>query len=145
MSAYARSKTFSGGLNTGSSANTRLANHSLMVIGCMNGGSSPLVSSATQPIAAGRRHAALVARREEELRLLERRLGCLPVSEILPNTDREAAAFRPELVRRLAALPAQMFHSVEALVRRGLPAARISTPPIYLLADPFPPVSPVQR
>jgi hypothetical protein len=38
-----------------------------------------------------------------------------------------------------------MFHSVEALVRRGLPAARISTPPIYLLADPFPPVSPVQR
>jgi putative intracellular protease/amidase len=65
-----------------------------------------------------RRHAALVQRREQELRLLERHLGRLPVSEILPNTDREAAAFRPELVRRLEALQPQRFYSVEALVRR---------------------------
>lgn len=64
-----------------------------------------------------RRHAALVQRREQELRLLERHLGRLPVSEILPNTDREAAAFRPALLGRLAALPAQRFSSVEALVR----------------------------
>lgn len=64
------------------------------------------------------RRAALIARREQELRLLERHLGRLPVSEVLPNTDREAAAFRPELVRRLATLPEQTFPSVEALVRR---------------------------
>jgi putative intracellular protease/amidase len=65
-----------------------------------------------------RRHAELVQRREHELQLLERHLGRLPVSEILPNTEPEAAAFRPELVRRLAGLPTQTFHSVEALVRR---------------------------
>jgi hypothetical protein len=64
------------------------------------------------------RHADLVARREAELQVLERHLGRLPVSEILTNTDREAAAFRPELIRRLAALPERTLHSVEALVRR---------------------------
>ena len=64
------------------------------------------------------RHPALVARREQDLQVLERHLGRLPVSEVLPNSDREAAAFRPELVRRLDALPEQTFRSVEALVRR---------------------------
>jgi putative intracellular protease/amidase len=64
------------------------------------------------------RHATLVERREQELQLLERHLGRLPVSEILPNTEREATAFRPDLVRRLAKLPTQTFHSLEALVRR---------------------------
>jgi putative intracellular protease/amidase len=65
-----------------------------------------------------RRHADLVQRHEQELQLLERHLGRLLVSDVLPNTDREAAAFRPGLVRRLEALPTKAFHSVEALVRR---------------------------
>lgn len=64
------------------------------------------------------RHADLARRREEELRLLERQLGRLPVSETLPNTEPEVAAFHPELVRRLAALPTRTFHSLESLVQR---------------------------
>ncbi|MFI5621418.1 hypothetical protein [Streptomyces sp. NPDC051567] len=65
-----------------------------------------------------RRHADLVERREQELQLLERHLGRLPVSEILPRTDPEAAAFRPELVKRMETLPAKAYHSVQDLVRR---------------------------
>ena len=64
------------------------------------------------------RHATLVARREEELRLLERHLGRIPISDILPNTERDVVALHPEIVARLAPLPQQDFPSVEALVRR---------------------------
>ncbi|MFF7476881.1 hypothetical protein [Streptomyces sp. NPDC008092] len=64
------------------------------------------------------RRASLVARREEELRLLERHLGRLPVSENLPNTDKEAAAFRGELVERLSRLEEKNFLSFQELVRR---------------------------
>lgn len=64
------------------------------------------------------RHASLVARREQELQLLERHLGRIPVSEVLPNTEREAAAFRTELVARLARLPEHTFLSVEELILR---------------------------
>src|SRR5690349_24203606 len=65
-----------------------------------------------------RRHASLAARRERELQLLERHLGRLPVSDILPNTERDLVALHPEVVARLATLPQQEFPSVEALVRR---------------------------
>ena len=64
------------------------------------------------------RHPDLVARREQELQLLERHLGRIPVSEVLPNTEREAAAFRTELVARLSRLPEHTFPSVEELVLR---------------------------
>ena len=64
------------------------------------------------------RHASLAARREEELRLLERHLGQLPVSDVLPNTEREVADLHPTIVARLAQLPRRAFPSVEALVRR---------------------------
>lgn len=65
-----------------------------------------------------RRHASLAARREQELRLLERHLGRLPVSDVLPSTEPDVAALHPEIVARLAKLPQRDFPSVEALVRR---------------------------
>jgi hypothetical protein len=40
------------------------------------------------------------------------------VSEVLPSTEREAAAFRTELVARLARLPEHTFLSVEELILR---------------------------
>jgi len=64
------------------------------------------------------RHGGLAARREEELLLLERHLGQVPVSDVLPNTEREIAALHPELVARLSQLPQRTFPSIEALVRR---------------------------
>jgi putative intracellular protease/amidase len=64
------------------------------------------------------RHASLTARREQELQLLERHLGRLPVSDVLPNTERDVVALHPEVVARLAKLPQRTFPSFEALVRR---------------------------
>src|SRR6266496_1158818 len=47
------------------------------------------------------RHPELVARREQEVQLLERHMGRIPVSELLPNSEPELAEYRPELIRRL--------------------------------------------
>lgn len=63
-------------------------------------------------------HPDLVARREQELKLLERHLGRLPVSDLLPASEPELAEFRPELIRRLDALPQRTFHSLQELVLR---------------------------
>src|SRR6266487_3954706 len=40
------------------------------------------------------RHPELVARREQEVRLLERHIGRIPVSELLPNSEPELAEYR---------------------------------------------------
>src|SRR6266536_2681378 len=64
------------------------------------------------------RHPDLVARREQEVRLLERHLGRIPVSELLPNSEPELAEYRPELIRRLDKLPEGTFHSLQDLVQR---------------------------
>jgi putative intracellular protease/amidase len=64
------------------------------------------------------RHPDLVARREQEIELLERHLGRIPVSEVLPSTEREVAAFRTELVTRLARLQENTFLSAQELVLR---------------------------
>ena len=64
------------------------------------------------------RHPELVARREQEVQLLERHIGRIPVSELLPGSEPELAEFRPELIRRLDQLPQQTFHSLEDLVQR---------------------------
>jgi len=64
------------------------------------------------------RHPELVARREQEVRLLERHLGRIPVSELLPNSEPELAEYRPELIRRLEKLPEGTFHALQDLVRR---------------------------
>jgi putative intracellular protease/amidase len=65
-----------------------------------------------------RRHPELVARREQEVRLLERHIGRIPVSELLPNSEPELAEYRPELIRRLNKLPKGTFHSLQDLVQR---------------------------
>src|SRR5437773_6843373 len=64
------------------------------------------------------RHPELVARREQEVRLLERHMGRIPVSELLPNSEPELAEYRPELIRRLDKLPEGTFHSLRDLVLR---------------------------
>ena len=64
------------------------------------------------------RHPELVARREQEVQLLERHIGRIPVSELLPGSEPELAEFRPELIRRLDQLPQQTFHSLQDLVQR---------------------------
>ena len=64
------------------------------------------------------RHPELVARREQEVRLLERHIGRIPVSELLPNSEPELAEYRPELIRRLDKLPEGTFHSLQELVLR---------------------------
>src|SRR5881397_2662403 len=64
------------------------------------------------------RHPELVARREQEVQLLERHMGRIPVSELLPNSERELAEYRPELIRRLSKLPEGTYHSLQRLVER---------------------------
>jgi putative intracellular protease/amidase len=64
------------------------------------------------------RHPKLVARREQEVQLLERHIGRIPVSELLPNSEPELAEYRPELIRRLDKLPEGTFHSLQDLVLR---------------------------
>jgi putative intracellular protease/amidase len=64
------------------------------------------------------RHPELVARREQEVQLLERHLGRIPVSELLPNSEPELAEYRPELIRRLDKLPEGTFHSLQEFVQR---------------------------
>src|SRR5438046_1837585 len=64
------------------------------------------------------RHPDLVARREQEVRLLERHMGRIPVSELLPASEPELAEYRPELIRRLDKLPEVTFHSLQELVLR---------------------------
>jgi putative intracellular protease/amidase len=64
------------------------------------------------------RHPELVARREQEVRLLERHIGQIPVSELLPNSEPELAEYRPELIRRLDKLPKGTFHSLQELIQR---------------------------
>src|SRR5438477_5507759 len=64
------------------------------------------------------RYPELVARREQEVKLLEQHLGQIPVSELLPNSEPELAEYRPELIRRLDKLPEGTFHSLQELVLR---------------------------
>lgn len=64
------------------------------------------------------RHPKLVARREQEVQLLERHIGKIPVSELLPNSEKELVEYRRELVRRLGKLPEVTFHSLQELVQR---------------------------
>lgn len=60
----------------------------------------------------------LVDRREQEIALLEKHLGRLALSDVLPGTDRDAAALHPGIADRLARLPRKEFLSAADLVRR---------------------------
>lgn len=62
------------------------------------------------------KYASLVERREREVQLLERHLGRLPVTEPLPSTDSEVLAFRPQLMRRVAALQPKSYASLAELI-----------------------------
>lgn len=61
---------------------------------------------------------ALVARRDRELALSGRYLGRLPVSEALPNSDKEVVLLRDDLIKSMQDLPEHTYPSVEQLVRR---------------------------
>ena len=58
----------------------------------------------------------LVTRRSAELDLARRLLGQMPVSEVLPNTDREAASIRDEVADSFAALPEREWLSITQLL-----------------------------
>jgi len=65
------------------------------------------------------RHPRLLARRQTELETAYKLLGKIPVSEPLPNTDKEARLFREDLVKALEALPMHKFYSVRELVEKN--------------------------
>lgn len=58
----------------------------------------------------------LVARRDSELALSRRLLGRMPVSKVLPKTDREAASIRDEIVASFETLPQHTYYSIEQLI-----------------------------
>ncbi|BBC38518.1 hypothetical protein SGFS_098120 [Streptomyces graminofaciens] len=64
------------------------------------------------------RRPELVARRDSELALARRYLGRLPVSEALPNSDKEVVLLRDELIKSMQDLPEHTYPSVEQLVHR---------------------------
>jgi putative intracellular protease/amidase len=66
-----------------------------------------------------RKYSALADRHDAELALAYRHLGRLPVSEILPNTDKEARLIRDEVVAMFDSLPSHEFASIEELVKRN--------------------------
>jgi hypothetical protein len=65
------------------------------------------------------RRPQLLARRDAELATAYQLLGRLPVSQPLPNTDKEAKLVRDDLVTAFAALPEHPYHSARELVERN--------------------------
>jgi putative intracellular protease/amidase len=79
--------------------------------------------SSTVELAIGRdiqgyrtRRAGLTLRRDSELAVIRRHLGKLAVSEVLANTDRDAAAYRPGLVESMETLAEHAFLTPKQLV-----------------------------
>ncbi len=64
------------------------------------------------------RRPELIARRDAELELAYRHLGRLPVSAVLPNSDKEVALLRDDLARTFQALPERTYLSARQLVER---------------------------
>jgi putative intracellular protease/amidase len=60
-----------------------------------------------------------LARRDAELATAYQLLGRLPVSQPLPNTDKEAKLLRDDIVTAFAALPEYPYHSARELVERN--------------------------
>ena len=58
----------------------------------------------------------LLARRETELALSRRLMGKMSLSEVLPNTDREAASIRGDIIASFEDLPYHTYHSIEQLI-----------------------------
>ncbi|TCC00477.1 hypothetical protein E0H26_01955 [Micromonospora zingiberis] len=64
------------------------------------------------------RYASLVTRSDQELGVLARHLGQVTLSDVLPGTDREAAAIQADLTARLATLPRRDYLSARQIVAR---------------------------
>jgi len=94
----------------------------------INGLSLPFLATSGMTVAAAanmlapnsfaRRHPDLVSRRSAELALARRHLGALPLSEVLPNTDPEAAALFDEVLASFSALPQKEYLSAQTVVER---------------------------
>ncbi|MDJ0278054.1 hypothetical protein QLH51_14745 [Sphingomonas sp. 2R-10] len=80
--------------------------------------STALVSQMLAPKSFARRRPDLVARRDAELRLAAQHLGDVPLSQSLPNTDPEVAAFRDEAARSLAGFAKPDYLSAKTVVER---------------------------
>lgn len=65
-----------------------------------------------------KKYTDLVERRANELSLLKRHLGRLPVTEPLPNTDAENRAYREEVLPQIEAWPRKHYFSLADLVRK---------------------------
>jgi putative intracellular protease/amidase len=70
------------------------------------------------PAAMRARLPALAARRDRELALARRHLGRIPVSEVLPRTDKEAASVRDEVARSFEALAPRQYLSIQELITK---------------------------
>ncbi|KQV85514.1 hypothetical protein [Rhizobacter sp. Root1221] len=77
-----------------------------------------MVSQMLAPKSFASRRPDLVARRAAELRLAARYLGELPVSQVLPNTDPEVAAFRGEVENALRGSAKADYLSARRVVER---------------------------
>lgn len=77
-----------------------------------------VISHTLAPKGFARRWSHLAARRTAELELAHRHLGTLPVSEVLPNTDPEAAALRNEVVEAFSKAPRKEYLSAHDIVVR---------------------------
>ncbi|MGS0897644.1 hypothetical protein ACVBGC_34900 [Burkholderia stagnalis] len=64
------------------------------------------------------KHPELVERRANELKLMERHLGKLPVTEPLANTDAENRAYREEVLPLIETWPVKKYLSLPELVRK---------------------------
>lgn len=64
------------------------------------------------------KNSELAVRRDSELALLRRHLGKMPVSAVLPRTDKEGGSLREGIVASLEALPEQKWYSIEELLAR---------------------------
>ncbi len=65
------------------------------------------------------RRPELLTRRQGELQTAYKLLGKIPVSESLPNTDKEAKLVRDDIVKAFEALPEHTYYSVRELVERN--------------------------
>src|SRR6266508_3655930 len=65
------------------------------------------------------RRSELLTRRQGELQTAYKLLGKIPVSESLPNTDKEAKLVRDDIVKAFEALPEHTYYSVRELVERN--------------------------
>lgn len=65
----------------------------------------------------------LLSRRESELEAAYKHLGNIPVSDMLPNTDREVKSIHTDVVRKMSRLPQHNFLSLRELLIKDADAS----------------------